>query len=106
MQNGCRANERASLSGERARPRSCASGGDALRLVPESADRASAGILERPCAGRTEREMGADLAELLRSEGQEEVGFTIVGSGAKGASPHPATGDRRIAEGDTVVLDF
>ena len=68
---------------------------EALRLVSESADRAYARILERPFAGRTER-----------AEGHEEVGFTIVASGANGASPHHAAGDRRIAEGDTVVLDF
>jgi D-alanyl-D-alanine dipeptidase len=34
------------------------------------------------------------------------VGFTIVASGANGASPHHDAGDRRIGEGDTVVLDF
>jgi Xaa-Pro aminopeptidase len=79
---------------------------EALRLVSESADRAYARILERPFAGRTEREIGADLAELLRAEGHDEVGFTIVASAANGASPHHETGDRRIAVGDTVVLDF
>src|SRR6185503_480436 len=61
---------------------------DALRLVSESADRAYAGILKRSFAGRTEREIGADLANLLRAEGHDEVAFTIVGSGANGASPH------------------
>jgi Xaa-Pro aminopeptidase len=79
---------------------------EALRLVSESADRAYARILERSFAGRTERDIGTDLAELLRAEGHDEVGFTIVASGANGASPHHETGDRRIAEGDTVVLDF
>ncbi len=79
---------------------------EALRLVSESADRAYSRVLERPFAGRTEREIGADLALLLRAEGHDEVGFTIVASGANGASPHHETGDRRIAEGDTVVLDF
>src|SRR5207249_6650121 len=79
---------------------------EALRLVSESADRAYSRILERPFAGRTEREIGADLAELLRAEGHDEVAFTIVASGANGASPHHEAGDRRIAEGDTVVLDF
>ena len=79
---------------------------EALRLVSESADRAYAQVLKRPFAGRTEREIGADLAELLRAEGHDEVGFTIVASGANGSSPHHETGDRRMAEGDTVVLDF
>jgi D-alanyl-D-alanine dipeptidase len=79
---------------------------EALRLVSESADRAYPRVLERPFAGRTERELGADLAELLRAEGHDEVGFTIVASGENGASPHHETGYRRIADGDTVVLDF
>ena len=79
---------------------------EALRLVSESADRAYARIRERSFAGRTEREIGADLADLLRAEGHDEIGFTIVASGANGASPHHETGDRRIAEGETVVLDF
>ena len=79
---------------------------DALRLVAESADRAYARMRERSFAGRTEREVGAELAGLLREEGHDEVGFTIVGSGPNGASPHHDTGDRRIARGDTVVLDF
>ena len=79
---------------------------EALRLVSESADRAYARILQRPFAGRMEREIGADLADFLRAEGHDEVGFTIVGSGPNGASPHHEAGDRRIAEGDTIVLDF
>ena len=79
---------------------------EALRLVSESADRAYARVRERSFKGRTEREIGADLAELLRAEGHDEVGFTIVGSGANGASPHHEPSDRRIAEGDTIVLDF
>jgi D-alanyl-D-alanine dipeptidase len=79
---------------------------EALRLVSESADRAYRRILKRPFGGRTEREIGADLAEILRAEGHDEVGFTIVASGPNGASPHHETGDRRIADGDTVVLDF
>ncbi len=88
------------------RMRKDASEREALRLVAESADRAYARMLGRPFAGRTEREVGAELAGLLREEGHEEVGFTIVGSGPNGASPHHETGDRRIADGDVVVLDF
>ena len=79
---------------------------EALRLVAESADRAYARMLERPFAGRTEREIGDELAGLLRDEGHDEVGFTIVASGPNGASPHHGTGDRRVVAGDIVVLDF
>jgi Xaa-Pro aminopeptidase len=79
---------------------------EALRAVSAAADRAFPRLLEREFAGRTEREIGIDLAALLREEGHDEVAFTIVGSGPNGASPHHETGERRIARGDTVVLDF
>ena len=79
---------------------------DALREVSAEADRAYAKIVGAQFAGRREREVAADLAALLKSEGHDEVSFTIVASGPNGASPHHETGDRRIAQGDTVVLDF
>lgn len=79
---------------------------DALRAVSAAADRAYPRILEQEFAGRTEREIGAELAALLRDEGHDEVMFTIVASGPNGASPHHETGTRRIVRGDTVVLDF
>ena len=79
---------------------------DALRAVSAAADRAFPRLLERDFAGRTEREVGAELAKLLREEGHDEVTFTIVASGPNGASPHHETGDRRIARGDAIVLDF
>ena len=79
---------------------------EALRAVSAAADRAFPRLLEREFAGRTEREVGAQLAALLREEGHDEVAFTIVASGPNGASPHHETGDRRIALGDTIVLDF
>src|SRR5205809_153501 len=69
--------------------------GDATLVVPE-----------REVAGRSGREVGAELAAFLRDEGHDEVTFTIVASGPNGASPHHETGERRIARGDTVVLDF
>jgi Xaa-Pro aminopeptidase len=79
---------------------------EALRAVSAAADRAFPRLLEREFAGRTEREVGVELAALLREEGHDEVTFTIVASGPNGASPHHETGDRRIARGDAVVLDF
>lgn len=79
---------------------------DALRAVSAAADRAYVRALDLEFAGRTEREVGADLAALLRDEGHDEVMFTIVAAGEDGASPHHLTGDRRIARGETVVLDF
>ncbi len=78
----------------------------ALRAVSEAADRAYALLRERPFAGRPERDVASDIAELLRKEEHAEVSFTIVASGPNGASPHHDSGDRVIAEGDAIVLDF
>ena len=59
-----------------------------------------------PFAGRKETELGADLADLLRKYGHSQVDFTVVGSGPNGANPHHEVGERVIADGDMVVLDF
>jgi Xaa-Pro aminopeptidase len=63
-------------------------------------------ILVVPFAGRTENEVAADLAALLRKHGHSQVDFTVVGSGPNGANPHHEAGDRTIEVGDAVVLDF
>jgi Xaa-Pro aminopeptidase len=78
----------------------------ALRAVSAAADRAYVRALDLEFRGRTERAVAADLAALLRDEGHEEVGFTIVAAGEDGASPHHHAGDRVLRRGDVVVLDF
>ncbi|SOD74905.1 Xaa-Pro aminopeptidase [Jatrophihabitans sp. GAS493] len=57
-------------------------------------------------AGRTERELGDELANRLRKYGHSQVDFTVVGSGPNGANPHHEVSDRVIQPGDMVVLDF
>ena len=56
--------------------------------------------------GRTEAQVGADIADAIRAAGHAVVDFVIVASGPNGASPHHATADRVIAEGDAVVVDI
>ncbi|MEU6867151.1 aminopeptidase P family protein [Streptomyces sp. NPDC046876] len=77
-----------------------------LAAAGAAADAAYARILEVPFAGRREHEVAADLAALLREHGHSQVDFTVVGSGPNGANPHHEAGDRVIARGDMVVLDF
>jgi D-alanyl-D-alanine dipeptidase len=71
-----------------------------------AADAAFAGIRQVPFAGRREEEIAADLADLLRGFGHEQVDFTVVGSGPNGANPHHEAGERVVEDGDMVVLDF
>jgi Xaa-Pro aminopeptidase len=77
-----------------------------LAAAGVAADSAYGEIVQKRFAGRLEREVAADLADLLRLFGHEQVDFTIVGSGPNGANPHHEAGDRVIRPGDAVVLDF
>ena len=56
--------------------------------------------------GRTEREVGADIADAILTEGHVRVDFVIVASGPNGASPHHEVSDRVIERGDPVVVDI
>ena len=63
--------------------------------------------LELAGAGRTEREVAADIERALAAAGFEDRAFeTIVASGPRSALPHARPGRRRLAAGDLVVLDF
>lgn len=77
-----------------------------LAAAGAAADAAYGEILKVRFAGRRETEVAADLGELLRRFGHEQVDFTVVGSGPNGANPHHEAGDRVIRSGDAVVLDF
>ncbi|MEV5316675.1 aminopeptidase P family protein [Streptomyces sp. NPDC052687] len=77
-----------------------------LTAAGAAADAAYADLLGVRFAGRREREVADVLARLLRDHGHERVEFTVVGSGPNGADPHHMAGDRRIEDGDMVVLDF
>jgi Xaa-Pro aminopeptidase len=79
---------------------------EALARAGAAADAGFEAIVSSPFAGRTERDVASELADLLRANGHELVDFTIVGSGPNGASPHHDASDRRIRPGEPVVLDF
>ncbi len=64
-------------------------------------------ILPRALAGRTEREVASEVDAHLRRAGFDRPAFdTIVASGPNAAEPHYRAGDRKIADGDLVVMDF
>jgi Xaa-Pro aminopeptidase len=78
---------------------------EALRAAGEAIDAVHARVPELLSAGRTEREVGRDIADLV-NEGHDEMNFVIVASGPNGASPHHEARGRRISRGDTVVVDI
>ena len=77
-----------------------------LAAAGAAADQAYEEIVTVRFAGRSETDVAADLADLLRRFGHSQVDFTVVGSGPNGANPHHEIGPRIIEDGDMVVLDF
>jgi Xaa-Pro aminopeptidase len=78
----------------------------ALREAGAAIDAVHARVHEWLRAGRTEREVGADIAAAILAEGHARVDFVIVGSGPNGASPHHELSDRVIGASDPVVVDI
>jgi len=78
----------------------------ALRAAGQAIDRVHRRMGEWLRAGRTERQIGRDIAAAIVAEGHVSVDFVIVGSGPNGASPHHDLSDRLIEPGDPVVVDI
>ena len=79
---------------------------EALAAAGAAIDAVHARMGEWLRAGRTEAEVGADIADAIRASGHASVDFVIVASGPNGASPHHETSDRIIETGDPVVVDI
>jgi Xaa-Pro aminopeptidase len=79
---------------------------DALRRAGAAIDRVHARVPGFLVPGRTEAQVGRDIADAILDEGHQEVNFVIVASGPNGASPHHETGDRVLERGDAVVVDI
>ncbi|EEI16711.1 aminopeptidase P family protein [Corynebacterium lipophiloflavum] len=83
-----------------------------LRGLTEAAQLAAqalTGLVESGelAAGRTERDIAADLEYRMRLLGAERPSFdTIVASGPNSAMPHYSAGERTLADGDLVTIDF
>ncbi|MGW5721656.1 M24 family metallopeptidase [Amycolatopsis sp. NPDC003865] len=77
-----------------------------LRDAGAAIDRVHARVHEWLRPGRTEAEVGADIAAAIVEEGHTQADFVIVGSGPNGASPHHDVSDRVIEKGDVVVVDI
>lgn len=77
----------------------------ALHAAGAAIDAVHAAVPELLRPGRTEQQVGRDLAERILDD-HDVVNFVIVASGPNGASPHHETGARRIEAGDAVVIDL
>lgn len=75
----------------------------ACAIADAALDRVRPRLAEEP----TEAAFALELDGAVRALGAEDVSFeTIVASGPNGAKPHHRPSDRRIREGDLVVIDF
>ena len=79
---------------------------DGLRRAAAAIDVVHGRMGEWLRPGRTEAEVGRDIAQAIKDAGHVRVNFVIVGSGPNGASPHHHTSDRVIEAGDPVVVDI
>lgn len=71
------------------------------------ADEAFAHILGFMEPGRSEQEVALELERYMRERGARGVAFeVIVASGPRSAMPHGVAGEKKLAAGEAVVLDF
>ena len=78
----------------------------ALREAGAAIDGVHASMARWLRPGRTEAEVGADIAAAILEAGHVRVDFVIVASGPNGANPHHETSSRVIEVGDPVVVDI
>jgi Xaa-Pro aminopeptidase len=79
---------------------------DAIRRAARVTDLAYERLVGESFVGRTERELAWRLGEILHEEGADRLAFpVIVASGPNAALPHHHPGDRRVARGETVIVD-
>lgn len=79
----------------------------AIEAAQAMTDLAFDHILGALHSGVSEREIALELEFFMRTGGSEGVAFSpIVAAGPNSALPHATPGDRLLAKGDFVVLDF
>ena len=80
---------------------------DRMRKAQEITDKAFSEVCPRIKVGMTEKELAAELIYCLYKNGAEGLSFDpIVVAGPNTSMPHGVPGDRPIAEGDFITMDF
>ena len=78
----------------------------AIRRAARITDAAYQRLAREPLVGRTEADVAWWLEQALREEGAEALAFpVIVAAGPNAALPHHHPGSRKIAAGETVIVD-
>jgi Xaa-Pro aminopeptidase len=80
---------------------------ESIARAVQVAERALGELLGAVREGVSEREIAAELVYRLRLAGSESMPFDpIVASGPRSALPHAHPGERRLREGDLLLVDF
>lgn len=80
---------------------------EAMEKAAAIADRAWSELLPKMVPGVSERELALELEFSMRRYGAEGLAFEVIlASGPNGALPHARPGERVLAAGDLVVMDF
>lgn len=83
---------------------------DEVRYTKEAIECAEAGfdeLIPRLKIGMTEKDIADELHYLVSRKGAEGMSFdTIIGSGARGALAHAYPTNKKVENGDMVVIDF
>jgi Xaa-Pro aminopeptidase len=78
-----------------------------IERAQAAADDAFERVTSKLTEGMTERDVAIELEIAMRDAGAEALGFpTIAAFGENAAEPHHGPGDRALARGDIVKLDF
>ena len=76
---------------------------EAARIV----DRVFEALLQEGLKGISERKIAKRIIELIEEFGGDGISFEpIVASGPNGANPHHSPDERKIKDGDLVILDY
>jgi len=80
---------------------------DIIRKAIEIATNAFVEVFEKIRPGKTEKEIAYELDYTMRRMGADGPSFdTIVASGVRGALPHAFPTNKKIEEGETIIIDF
>ena len=79
---------------------------EVLTRAALQADKAMQAAADACKPGATEAEVAWAAEEAFRSDGAERVEFTLVAAGKNGAFPHHNTGEKKLEEGEGIIIDI
>jgi Xaa-Pro aminopeptidase len=78
----------------------------ALSHAAAQADRAMQAAIDACRPGAAEAEIAWAAEEAFRKDGADHVEFTLVAAGGNAAFPHHHSGDKKLQNGDGIIIDI